>query len=159
MSIFLKNYFSIKKRAFQRKSAFLSRIKLVFRSSALEPKHAVGDKRRKDQPERGDGDDRIHDHRADGTRARKDRGHEVQFEQTEKAPVDRANDDENISTDIHNTHNVFLLQAVCFKRKELCIIGNNILNLPLNEKSNVKELLQKQRDFIIAFFILNYFNN
>lgn len=94
-----------KKRTFFCKKIRFSLVHLLC-ASAFEPKHAVRDKRRKDQPKRGKRNDRIGDDRAHRSRARKYLRNEIKIEQPEQTPVDRTDDYQNIRDNVDHSHNL-----------------------------------------------------
>ena len=92
-----------KRTSFYRKIRFL--LTYLLCASAFEPKHAVRDKRRKDEPKRRKRDNRIGDDRANRSRARKHLRNEIEIEQTEQTPVDRTDDYQNIRDNVDHSHN------------------------------------------------------
>ena len=57
--------------------------RLVFRASAVQPQHTVGDERRNNQPKRSKRNNRINDYRTGSSRAAKYSGNEVEIKQEE----------------------------------------------------------------------------
>lgn len=64
---------------------------------------AVGDARGDDEPYRRERDERVHDDGENAARATENR-HEVEIEETEQAPVQRAEKYKNVSDNVCNFH-------------------------------------------------------
>ena len=92
-----------KRTSFCKKIRFL--LTYLLCASAFEPKHAVRDKRRKNQPKSRKRDNRIGDDRTSRSRARKHLRNEIEIEQTEQTPVDCTDDYQNIRDNVDNSHN------------------------------------------------------
>ena len=75
-------------------------------ASAFEPKHAVRDERRKNQPKRCKSDNRIGDDRAHRSRTCKHLRNEIEIEKPEKPPVDRTDDYQDIRDNVNHSHNL-----------------------------------------------------
>ena len=97
--------FSHKKNGLPRKENPLF-LFLLLRASTLEPQNAVRDDRRKDKPKSRQRDDCVGNHRTHRSRARKNRGNEIEVEEAEKSPVQSTDDYQNIRNNISNTHNL-----------------------------------------------------
>ena len=96
-------------RVFPKKNELLRKEKLIFslvcsRTSVAQPKYAIGNKGRQDQPKRRSRNNAVRDNRASRSRTREYRGHKVEIEQAVQAPVHSPDNHKNIRNYVDNSH-------------------------------------------------------